>query len=285
MGKFAVYIIFRCLVAVFSVLPFGAIYFIADGVAWLLHRVLKYRRQVIVDNLQTCYPSLTANELESLLQDTYQNIADILVEAIKGFSMTQSAFDKRYTYVDTNLGDGSCILMGSHLCNWEWGVITWPLAFNKRVVGIYKPLSNTYIEQFTAKKRSQFGHVLASMYDTRAAFDKYSDNNTVFVMLSDQNPTDPSRADWVTFLGRDTACVQGADRYARRYRLPVYYFETIRLKRGYYRTTCELLCFDTSATEKGAITKLFMDRLDNGITANTADWLWSHRRWKHKRSI
>ena len=283
MMKFLVYIFFRAVVALFSVLSFGAIYRLSDGIAWLLDRVIKYRRGVIEANLRRCIPGVPERDVAILTKGIYQNIADILVEAIKGFSMSRSAFEARYVYSGTTLPKGSFILMGSHLSNWEWGVITWPLAFNKKVVGIYKPLTNNYIEQYTAKRRSQFGHILATMYDTRAAFDKYVGADAVFMMLSDQNPTDATKADWVQLFGQDTACVQGADRYARRYQLPVYYFETRRVRRGHYHTTCELLCDNPSNTQKGDITSLFMDRLAEGISDSTTDWLWSHRRWKHTR--
>jgi KDO2-lipid IV(A) lauroyltransferase len=59
---------------------------------------------------------------------------------------------------------------------------------------------------------------------------------------------------------------------------------TRRIKRGHYLTTCELLCASPAATAEGKITRLFMQKLETSIREKPADWLWSHRRWKHQRA-
>jgi KDO2-lipid IV(A) lauroyltransferase len=56
-----------------------------------------------------------------------------------------------------------------------------------------------------------------------------------------------------------------------------------RLQRGKYEVIPELLFRHPKETSEGEITEAFIRRLEKDILANPTPWLWSHRRWKHKR--
>jgi len=56
-----------------------------------------------------------------------------------------------------------------------------------------------------------------------------------------------------------------------------------RVKRGFYELTPELLFNDPTSTAEGEILETFTKRLEKDIIDDPVIWLWSHRRWKHKR--
>ena len=56
-----------------------------------------------------------------------------------------------------------------------------------------------------------------------------------------------------------------------------------KLKKGKYKITFENLEENPRNTAEGEITKRYIQRLEKQIKAEPGKWLWSHRRWKHKR--
>ena len=58
------YFFFRTIVFLFWLLPFSIIYRLSDALAWLLYRVVKYRRKVVEEQLLRAFPDKNAAELQ-----------------------------------------------------------------------------------------------------------------------------------------------------------------------------------------------------------------------------
>jgi len=78
--------------------------------------------------------------------------------------------------------------------------------------------------------------------------------------------------------------MKGPEFFARRYRLPVVYFDIQRLRRGYYTAKLKVIEDDPVNTSSGEITENYMHTLEQLIIKKPQDYLWSHRRWKHSRN-
>ena len=102
------------------------------------------------------------------------------------------------------------------------------------------------------------------------------------MLVSDQS-TWSDNAHWVTFLGQDTACPPGADKYSRMLCCPVFYVHIQRMTRGHYDVTLHELTDGTEDLAEGIITERFMKKLESILQQRPEDWLWSHKRWKKKR--
>jgi KDO2-lipid IV(A) lauroyltransferase len=72
---------------------------------------------------------------------------------------------------------------------------------------------------------------------------------------------------------------------AKKMNYPVLYVAIKRVKRGYYDIQIDELVARPSEMEPGEIVSLFFKKLEQDICDIPETWLWSHRRWKHKRSI
>ena len=121
------YLTLRLVVLIFWFIPFPVLHFISDGFAFLLHKVIKYRKKVINENLKRCFPNKTKEEIEALTFKFYQNLSDIILETIKSFTMSVAQLQKRFTILNpetlndwTDKGQ-SVLICGSHFNNWEWG--------------------------------------------------------------------------------------------------------------------------------------------------------------------
>jgi KDO2-lipid IV(A) lauroyltransferase len=100
--------------------------------------------------------------------------------------------------------------------------------------------------------------------------------------IADQTPA-PDNAFWLTFMNQDTPVFQGTEKIARKMNYPVVYVRVERVKRGFYEISAETLFEEPAKTTDGEITTAHTRALEQDIQRQPESWLWSHRRWKHKR--
>jgi len=269
-----------------GLIPFFLLYPFSDFVKFLMHRVFRYRYDVIEQNLKKSSINIDDKALQKLIGNIYRNLTDILIEGIKAFTMSNKTVRKRYQLKNTELLDpyfekGKSVMgVMSHFNNWEWGTIAASSQLQHNLVGLYLPLNNKLIDRFVRWIRARSGTTLASIFETSKTFEKYKDEKTIFILIADQSPSNSRKAYWLNFLGRDTAFLQGPERHSRFNDLPVFFIDVQRVKRGYYTAVFSLLCADPKSLKEEAVTNLYAKRLEQQIMRNPASWLWSHRRWK-----
>ena len=218
----------------------------------------------------------------------YRHFCDILIESVKGFTVSEEQLRKRvliknpefiHYYADKGQ---SIILVGGHYNNWEICVQAFSMYSNHRCIAIYKPLSDVFLNSKIYKSRSLFGLELISMKQTKRSFDENSKVKAI-VFGSDQNPSNPKRAHWMNFLNQDTAVLFGVEKYAKEYNWPVVFVSISKVKRGCYEVEYSLITDKPTEQPHGRITESFTKKLEQDIINNPQYWLWSHKRWKHKR--
>ncbi len=276
-------------VFLFKKIPFRGLYALSDFLYFLFTKIIKYRKKVIVENLQNSFPEKKSVEIATLVAGAYRNLCDVTLEGFKGLTMSAAELRQRYIItnaevLDEHFNNGqSVILTGGHYTNWEWGVIGWSLWFKHKVIGIYKPLTNKKVESFLNKKRETYGMVLAATYETRAALEQHQNEPCLYVLMGDQSPSNLRSAHWLTFLNQDTAWLHGVGTIAHHQNFPIYYLDTQRIRRGFYESRLILLVENPKDISPKDISNLYAAQLEKIILQKPEDWLWSHKRWKHKR--
>jgi KDO2-lipid IV(A) lauroyltransferase len=278
--------VFLFFVFLIGLLPFPILYMFSDFGQFFLRSIMGYRRTVIISNLRSCFLTLTDKELDTILRNVYKNLADVLAEGIKGFSMLPRTVKKRHVITNPEiiepwLAQGkSVIAIPAHYNNFEWGSMSPGLFTKHPIIAFYKPLSNKYINRFLKWSRAKFGTTLASIYETRQVFENNAKTPSVYIMAADQSPARPEKSYWITFLGRETAFLHGPEKYARLYNYPVVYVDVQRVKRGYYTVEAILLADEPSSLPDGEVTRRYAGKLEETILKSPGNWLWSHKRWK-----
>lgn len=288
--QFIIYLFFLLFAGIFSILPFRIAYIIADGLYVVLYYLVGYRKKVVLKNLRASFPEKSEQEIQRICKKFYHHLADIFIESMKGFTMSKKQVNKRHIMLNSEMlkkytaSRRSLMVVVGHYNNWEWGTLSGGLFFNGSVVALYKPLSNTYIDKFMKKKRHNFGTEMVSIGLTARAFQRNKDHTTLYIFAADQSPAKVRNAIWMDdFLGQETACLHGADKYSRMYNLPVIYLQINKLKRGHYEMEAILIADKPNDLEEGEVVRRFMRSLESTIKKNPEYWLWSHKRWKKKR--
>jgi KDO2-lipid IV(A) lauroyltransferase len=248
-----------------------------------------YRKKVVFSNLRSSFPEKSEKEIKIIARKFYHHLCDILVESIKAFSMKEEEVVRRYKYENTEFLDDiygrgkSVICVGGHYNNWEWSGIASGTQLKHRPVGFYKPLTNKLVDDYVQKTRVRGRSLLVSIANTLTVFNKDYGEPAIFYMVADQSPSSVRLAYWVQFLNHDTAVLHGPEKYARLLNFPVVFACPQKIKRGYYKVKFFMIVKDPSKTATGEITRIYMNTLEKVIKENPEFYLWSHRRWKHKR--
>jgi KDO2-lipid IV(A) lauroyltransferase len=277
---------------IITLLPLPVLYIFSDFLYLVLYYVVSYRRNVVATNLKNSFPEKTDKELKIIEKKFYRHLSDILIETFKSTHMTRADQKKRFTYSNLEIIDKlreekrDIIAIMGHYNNWEWPTLL-PYYLKYKTIIIYKPLQNKYFNRFINNHRSEHGIVLTPTSQViREIINCRKNNiNTVSVFISDQIPSKGDIKYWTTFLNQDTAVFTGAGKIGSKYDMAIVFFHVQKVKRGYYNLNIELLFDHTEGLSEEAITEKHVRRLEEIIKENPEYWIWSHRRWKHKKPV
>jgi Kdo2-lipid IVA lauroyltransferase/acyltransferase len=270
-------------------LPFFVLYRVADLLYLLLAYVVRYRRAVILDNLRQSFPELPEKAIWRIARAYYRNISDIIVEIIKLPGLSTDELRRRMIYTNPELAlkwldaGQAIVAVAPHQCNWEW-LPPAAVLYGINVDSVYKPLNSPFSERLMRHIRSSFGPYMIPMQRLPRELVLRRNIPRLIALVADQMPNQPEAAYWTDFLHRDTPFYTGIERLARSLKTPVLYANMIRVKRGYYTATFSLLA-EPPYTDlpEGQLIERYRDRLTDTINRDPANWLWSHKRWKHQR--
>lgn len=101
--------------------------------------------------------------------------------------------------------------------------------------------------------------------------------------LFDQTPRIYEIHHWVTFLNQDTPVILGTEKVAQKIDAVVLFARSRKVKRGFYEVEYQLVTDHAGANPRFEITEKCTRLLEQQINSQPEFWLWSHKRWKHKR--
>lgn len=264
---------------------------LSDIVYFFVYHVVRYRRAVTRGNLAASFPDKSEAELRQIERRYYRHMADLLVEGIHNLFASPASVMRRYRVVNRDLlrpyyeQGRSVVLLSAHYNNWEYMVSSLGMQFFHHGIGVGKKLDDKLTASFLTRRRTRFGTQVVDHRDVRWHVDFYQRHNVpcTLMMLSDQSPSNPEKSYWTTFLHQDTAFLYGAEYFARKYNLPVFYYTVSKPRRFHYEVLLSPLCLEPLEVPQYTIVERYARALERQIVAQPEYWLWSHRRWKLKR--
>ena len=262
---------------------------LSTALKWLLFDIVGYRKKVIMLNLKNSFPEKSDAEREAIAQKFYLHFTDLIVETIK-FRTASPEVVRERLQGDISIMDKfyanktNIIYLMGHRGNWELANLFSSLCFSHECIVVYRPLQNKESDQWFLDLRTRFGAKLVPMDQIFRELQKPREKPYVVVLANDQSPM-PQTAFWTTFLNQDTGVFRGVETIARRYNLTVLYadFSKVAGKRGYYHVEITTITEEPKNVANNAILKKQIEILEQDICSQPHNWLWSHRRWKHKK--
>jgi len=281
------YYIVYILLWLVSLLPFRVLYFFSDSIYLLIYYVLKYRKDVVMNNLEIAFPEKTEKERIRIAKDFYHNLIDSFIESIKFITITKNQIQKRstceYDLINNLAAKGLNVhIMAGHQFNWEFANVLYAMSINIPFVGIYMPINNKIVDKIFFKFREKGGTILISAKEFKSKMHNVFSKQYSLALAADQNPGDPAKAYWMNFFGKPAPFVTGPAKGAIKNNTAVVIVGFKKIKRGYYSFSTTLISENPSAFTPQQLTVLYKNELEKIIRKDPANYLWSHRRWRHE---
>jgi KDO2-lipid IV(A) lauroyltransferase len=289
LGKMA-YFFLLILSKVLSLIPFFIIYRMADFFAFILYRVIGYRKKIVRENIRKSFPEKSISELRKIEKEFYTYFCDYFFESLMLVYLSPERLTKRCVFKNPELlnqfynNNRSVILISAHYGNFEMALML-PLFVKYKIFAIYKPQTNVGIDKYFIKSRERFGIEAVAMNSIAKRLYKSSQDNipTLTLTLSDQRPLRAQIKYWTTFLNQDAPIFTGAEKLSVKYNLAVFFYDVTRISRGKYEVEFKLLVENPKETKEFEITEIHTRYLEKIIQNDPPIWFWGHRRWGHKK--
>lgn len=274
-----------------SFLPLWLLYILSDFVFFIIYRVIAYRKKVVNQNLRNSFPEKSSEEIRKIRKEFYHHFCDLFIETIKLWNISEEEILRRCVFKNPDFFESykaqgkSVIAVTGHYANWEW-LSSLALHNIGSFLPIYKPLHNKVIDKMYIRIREKLGAKTLAKNDTLRTMIKYRNQGdfTVTAFIGDQTPNKKNLHYWTNFLNQDTPILQGTERIAKKLNQAVVYCKMTKIKRGYYEYEFIPIADTPKEMAENEITELHTRMLEDIINENPSYWLWSHKRWKHKKN-
>ncbi len=269
-----------------SYLPFFLLYLLSDLLFFILYYIIGYRKEVVINNINNSFPDKDKAWVSKQTKLFYHHLADLIIETIKGFSISKTELAGRVKIgnteqIDALLHEGRSIMMVcGHYNNWEMCGMKMSAQYTGQFYGLYAPLKDSFLDKKLKASRARFGLGLIHKNYAKRTIALHEGRPNIYVYIFDQSPASKKHAYWVDFLHQDTAVMKGTEETAKQFDLPVVFAHVKKPKRGHYEISFELLFLHAEGTRLKEISQVIFDRLEQDIIHHPPNWLWSHKRWK-----
>jgi len=284
-----IYKLFYMPLWLFTLLPLRILYLLSDFLYILIFYVIRYRKKVVYNNLRNSFPEKSEKEIIIIAKSFYRHLCDLFIESVKVINLSKEQLDKRVNYINDEMlkdlyeREKDIALVSGHYGNWEW-MVNLQLKLMHRLLIIYRPLKNKFINELVYNIRIKFGITMIPMKEIFRESIKYKQKKELITIyfLADQRPPRRNKF-WTTFLNQETPFFTGSETMAKKFNMAVVYLNLQKVERGYYNVEFKKLYEDTKDIPDFEITKKVVKTIEDSIIKKPEYWLWSHNRWKHKR--
>lgn len=277
-----------------ALLPLKILYILSDILFFPMFYIVRYRRKLVYQNMKDSFPEKSEKEIRRMEKAFYHHFCDYIVETIKLLHISDKETRKRVKFHNTEAlqeivdNGGSCLMLLGHYGNWEFvpSVTLWMRKGSVIFAQIYRPLKNKWFDRFFLKLRGRYHSECIAKQDTLRSILRYKSSGrpSITGFMADQTPSPANIHHWVNFLNHDTPVFTGVEKIAHKVGFSVFYFDVEKIKRGYYSVTIQEISKNPKETEEFEITNKYMEMMETTILRAPEYWLWTHNRWKHKRS-
>lgn len=283
------YALVKFIFLVFGRLSFKAGKHAADFLCFLISKILRYRRKVILSNLKRVYGDDLPAPKEKLLHEIYKNFTYLWMEFLQIGRLRREEIDQHINMhgielVDAALKEGrGLIFMSGHYGNFEW-IGQYFSMKGYAVSGIAKRQSNPYVNKLVEDIRSING--VKFIYTKKAMRDGLSllARNEILAIVADQDGR--KRGVFIDFLGQPSSTPAGPAVFHLRSGAPILMVISVRKAYGEFDAFIEPIYAGEPQAETDELVHLITQKhgsvLEKWIRKYPEQWFWTHKRWKTK---
>jgi KDO2-lipid IV(A) lauroyltransferase len=271
-------------------LPFRLLYFFSDFTYLIIYYGIGYRKKTVRENLALALPYLSVEERLVIEKKSFRHLCDMFLEMIKTMTISEKEIRKRFVFTNLEVykkleaREKSISMMLAHYASYEW-VISMNAYVSFSAFAIYKKIANPYFDKLARNIRSKFKAYLITTKETVPQIIKNNLNQelSIYGFASDQSPKVSSAFHWQKFMGIEVPVHTGAEMLSKKYDMNVIFLKVKKVKRGFYEASFEVLSENAKEIPNYEITDKFLKLVEQQIHEAPEYYLWTHKRWKHRR--
>jgi Kdo2-lipid IVA lauroyltransferase/acyltransferase len=273
-----------------SLLPFRILFIISDILCFFIRYLFRYRKKVIMENLNYAFPEKTEVEKKRIAARFYRHFTDLMMEIIKLHSISEKQMNKHLQFEGVEEFDKlyqqgkSFIILAMHYNNWEWCSFVQTKGNNLGLM-IYNPIrGNQAMEKFLNQGRGKWGGKCIPVHHSARVVMEFHRKKipTALWLGADQTPPATSKF-WTVFLNREAPFFSGPEKIAIKTNQPVFFQDVRKIGRSKYVARFIPLIEKPADLQPKDILLAYVRKMEEIIRQEPEYYLWSHRRWKHKR--
>jgi KDO2-lipid IV(A) lauroyltransferase len=270
----------------FSLLPLKVLYLFRPLVFFWLSNVLKYRKDVIIRNLNYVYEHITQQEIDLFVKNHYQYLSNFLIESLKTLSISKKSLEKRIQVIGKekmieSLKERPVLILSSHHSNWNWAVTLFPTFFSQPTYVVYEPFMDLTTNKILTNIRSKLGGKLISIFQLISGIKQIKEKEYLLVIAADNCPDSEEKKQWQVFLNKETLFFKGFSQIAKSLNMDIFFMGIKTIQKGGYEIVFEKL--ETENFDNEEITLKYINWLEKQIFQNPTEWFWYHKRWKFSK--
>lgn len=270
-------------------LPLRFLYLLSGIMYVVVFHIIRYRKNVVLENLRNAFPEKSEHEIRQICKQFFWYLSELTIETVKMRNMNADDFNNHFKIKNPELlysfyeQGKSLILLTMHYNNWEWSSFM-PAHLKHLILGVYKPLHNNSYNTYFIDNRKRFGAEMVPTHKVLRRVQQGRAKNEIFALWLAGDQTPPMHHKfWLTFMNQETVFYQGPAIISRKFNYPVIFQKTTRKSRGNYEVSFELLIEHPENFSEAEIMKKYIIKMEETIKVHPEYYLWSHKRWKHKR--
>lgn len=287
MGERLKYAMYICIFKPLAWMPLWMLYGLSNLLRFIFKNILHYRRNVIRQNLTSCYPEKSKAELLEIENEFYCQFCDNIVETVKLLCISDRTIRRRLEVVGAELVEQAAdegkpvILYLGHYCNWEWvPAITLYYDRPKESAQLYKQLHDRAFDRLMLRVRSRFNSKSIEKDKAFREMLRLKRDVGPFItgFISDHRTSYLETKYHTMFLRHRTWFYPGGEEIGRRIGATYLYLDVSKKGRGRYRFEFKPIVPEDNG-EDYPYTRKYLEMMQQTIDRAPAYWLWSHRRW------
>lgn len=263
-----------------------------DLLAVFAFDILRFRRKIVMENLDIAFPEKQASEKIKIARESYRNLGRGLIEYSFFSFLTKNWVNKNFeihglrNYAELASQEKGVLLLTLHLGNGDLA-LAGLAASGFPVHLISKHFNSQWLNKLWFGVREQIG--MKFIPEEKSSFQilRALKNNSMVVFVLDQFMGPPVGVA-TKFFGRQTGTAAGLALFSLKTGLPVLPGYTFRKSDGKIVVVFEEAIKSFSQGTSGGdldkdivrLTQLYSDKLESIVRKHPDQWMWLHRRWK-----
>ncbi len=282
-----------CIVILFSfpflILPYRTSLAFGRQLGRFIFRIAGKHRKIVQENLRHAFPEKSAEWREALVRKHFLYLGEVLANAAYGSRMTEKFFEDRVVFDEGSreierkaLEQGTgIVLISGHIGSWE--VLVQYTGYVLKGGGIYKRISNSFLDRWYKKVRERSGIQLFELQERTAPI-KYLKKGGRVGFVADQHAGRAGIS--VNFMNRPASTFRGPAQLADMSGSRMLFYSCVHEKGGKLRVRIQDLGFverESFTDRDEAVTHytgLWVKALEKVIRDYPEQYFWVHRRWK-----